>query len=68
MGFVMGFKIIEFAFVQRFWSKIEKSSVNPYMLQISKIISFTMKLDLVDRDFSLSEFFVVRDLSVYIYI
>ena len=64
----MGVQIIEYAFVNRFWSKIEKSSVNPYMLQISKIISFTMKLDLVDRDFSLSEFFVVRDLSVYIYI
>ena len=38
------------------------------MLQISKIISFTMKLDLVDHVFLLSELFIVRDLSVYIYI
>ena len=60
----MRFKISESAFVKRFWSPTENTSVNRDMLQLSKFTSFTVFLDLVNRYISLSEFFVVRDLSV----
>ena len=60
----MRFKITEFAFVQRFWSTIEKTYVNRDMLQLLKFTSFTVFLDLVNRYISLSKFFVVRNLSI----
>ena len=60
----MRFKITELAFVQRFWSNIEKPHVNRDMLKLSKFTSFTVFLDLVNRYFSFSEFFVVREPSV----
>ena len=64
----MRIKISEFAFVQRFWSQFEKSSVNHDMLQLSKFTSFTIFLDLVNRYISLSKCFVVHDPSVYVYV
>ena len=63
----MHFKICKFAFVQRFWSPIENTSVNRKMLQISKFTSFTVFWDVINRYILLSELFAVRDLSVSIY-
>ena len=60
----MHFKICEFAFVQRFWSPIENTSVNRKMLQISKFTSFTVFWDVVNRYILLSEFVVFCDPSV----
>ena len=64
----MRIQISEFAFVQRFWSQFDKTSVNRDMLQLSKFTLFTIFLDLVNHYLSLSKFFVVRNLSFYIYI
>ena len=54
--------------VDHFMSNFEKTLVNPDMQQKSKFTLLTIFLDLVDRVFSISEFIVVRDLSVFVII
>ena len=53
--------------VDCFWSRSEKTVVNPKMHQKSKITLLTDFLDVVNRVFSLSELFAVRDLSVVLF-
>ena len=60
----MHFKITELAFVQHFWSNIEKPHVNRNMVKLSKFTSFTVFGAVVNRYISFSELFAVRDLSV----
>ena len=60
----MRFKIIESAFVLRFWPNIEFPFANYIVVKLSNICSFTVFWSIDNRFFSLSEFFVVRDLGV----